>query len=365
MIRDSSRFQPFSERPVRLVGDQGEWLGAFELDLGDELLVRLYRDLVLARLLDERLVRLQLQGKSSFVAPSSGHEAIQIAIAHAVEPGRDWLFPYYRDYGVASTLGVPLVEIFGQMMGTRADPAKARQMPSHPSSRSLNMFTAVSPIAAHVPPAVGAGVAMKLAGRGEVCVTSFGEGATSEGDWHAAMNFAGVQGAPVVFVCENNRYAISVELQKQSGSATIAEKAHAYGMPGYRVDGMDVLACLYLMRELVGRARDGFGPSLVEATVYRYGAHSSADDDSMYRPAEEVAAWRRRDPLPRYRALLERLDLWDAAAEEAFRAEANTALSDAALAAEEAGEVPFAWMFDDVYAETPWHLDEQRAEAEG
>jgi len=365
VIRDSSRFQPFSERPARLVGDQGEWLGAFELDLGDELLVQLYRDLVLARLLDERLVRLQLQGKSSFVAPSSGHEAIQIAIAHAVQPGRDWLFPYYRDYGVATTLGVPLVEIFGQMLGTRADPAKARQMPSHPSSRSLNMFTAVSPIAAHVPPAVGAGVAMKLAGRGEVCVTSFGEGATSEGDWHAAMNFAGVQGAPVVFVCENNRYAISVELQKQSGSATIAEKAHAYGMPGYRVDGMDVLACLYLMRELVGRARDGFGPALVEATVYRYGAHSSADDDSMYRPAEEVAAWRRRDPLPRYRALLERLDLWDAAAEEAFRAEANTALSDAALAAEAAGDVPFAWMFDDVYAEAPWHLDEQRAEAEG
>jgi len=365
VIRDSSRFQPFSERPVRLVGDQGEWLGAFELDLSDELLVQLYRDLVLARLLDERLVRLQLQGKSSFVAPSSGHEAIQIAIAHAVRPGRDWLFPYYRDYGVASTLGVPLVEIFGQMMGTRADPAKARQMPSHPSSRALNMFTAVSPIAAHVPPAVGAGVAMKLAGRGEVCVTSFGEGATSEGDWHAAMNFAGVQGAPVVFVCENNRYAISVELQKQSGSATIAEKAHAYGMPGYRVDGMDVLACLYLMREVVERARDGFGPALVEATVYRYGAHSSADDDSMYRPAEEVAAWRRRDPLPRYRALLERRDLWDAAAEEALRAEANAALSDAALEAEAAGEVPFAWMFDDVYAEMPWHLGEQRAEAEG
>ncbi|MDZ7708601.1 MAG: thiamine pyrophosphate-dependent dehydrogenase E1 component subunit alpha [Trueperaceae bacterium] len=364
MIRDSSRFQPFSEQPVRLVGDQGEWLGAFELDLDDELLVRLYRDLVLARLLDERLVRLQLQGKSSFVAPSAGHEAIQIAIAHAVRPGFDWLFPYYRDYGVASTLGVPLVEIFGQMMGTRADPAKARQMPSHPSSRALNMFTALSPIAAHVPPAVGAGIAMKLAGRGEVCVTSFGDGATSEGDWHAAMNFAGVQGAPVVFVCENNRYAISVELQKQSGSATIAEKAHAYGMPGYRVDGMDVLACLYLMRELVGRARDGFGPALVEATVYRYGAHSSADDDSMYRPAEEVAAWRRRDPLPRYRALLERRELWDAAAEEALRAEVNASLTEAVHAAESAGGVPFEWMFDDVYATRPWHLDEQRAEAE-
>lgn len=362
MIRDSSRFQPFSERPVRLVGDQGEWLGAFELDLSDELLVQLYRDLVLARLLDERLVRLQLQGKSSFVAPSSGHEAIQVAIAHAVQPGRDWLFPYYRDYGVASTLGVPLVEIFGQMMGTRADPAKARQMPSHPSSRTLNMFTAVSPIAAHVPPAVGAGVAMKLAGRSEVCVTSFGEGATSEGDWHAAMNFAGVQGAPVVFVCENNRYAISVELQKQSGSATIAEKAHAYGMPGYRVDGMDPLAAYYVTRQAVERAREGLGPSLIEALVYRYGPHSNADDDGRYRPADEVAAWRRRDPIVRYRRYLEGRGLWDDDAEAALAAEIKAEIDDAVRANAGAGRAPLGWMFDDVFAALPPHLRRQRDE---
>lgn len=364
MIRDSSRFQPFSEQPARLVGDQGEWLGAFELDLADEELVQLYRDLVLARLLDERLVRSQRQGKSSFVAPSAGHEAIQVAIARSVRSGFDWLFPYYRDTGVASTLGVPLVEIFGQMLGTRADPAKARQMPSHPGSKALNVFTAVSPIAAHIAPAVGAGIAMKIAGEGEVCVASFGEGATSEGDFHAALNFAGAQGAPVVFVCENNRYAISVELQKQSGSATIAEKAHAYGMPGYRVDGMDVLACLYLMRELVERARAGFGPALVDASVYRYGPHSSADDDSIYRPREEVAAWRKRDPLPRYRALLERRGLWDEAAEEALREELDAVLAAAAREAEAAGSPPLAWMFDDVYAEMPWHLAEQKLEAE-
>jgi 2-oxoisovalerate dehydrogenase E1 component alpha subunit len=364
VIRSESRFEAFSDQPLRLVGDQGEWLGAFELDLDDETLVRLYRDLVLARLLDERLVRIQRQGKSSFVAPAAGHEAIQVAMARAVRAGHDWLFPYYRDYGVASTIGVPLVEIFGQMMGTRADPAKARQMPSHPSSRPLKLFTAVSPIAAHLPPAVGAGIAMKLAGGGEVCVTSFGDGATSEGDWHAALNFAGTQGAPVVFVCENNRYAISVELHKQSGSETIAEKAHAYGMPGYRVDGMDVLACYYLMRELVDRARAGVGPSLVDAAVYRYGPHSSADDDSMYRPPEEVAAWRRRDPLPRYRAFLERRGLWDVKAEEDLRSELNVKLSAAAAAAEAAGPTPEAWMFDDVYAEMPWHLLRQRAEAE-
>lgn len=365
MIREKGRFPTFSDGPIRLVGDQGEWLGAFDLDLDDRFLVGLYRDLLLARLLDERLVRLQKQGKLSFVAPSSGHEAIQVAIAHAIQPGRDWLFPYYRDTGVPSSLGVPLVEIFGQMMGTRADPARGRQMPAHPGSKALNIFTAASPIASHIPPAVGAGISMKIAGRGDVCLVSFGDGATSEGDFHAALNFAGAQGAPVVFVCENNRYAISVELQKQSGSATVAEKAHAYGMPGYLVDGMDVLACLYLLRDLIGRAREGFGPALVDAAVYRYGPHSSADDDSRYRPREEVEAWKRRDPLPRYRALLERRDLWDARAEESAREEIAERLTEAVHEAEAAGQVPFEWIFDDVFAELPAHLAAQRGDAAG
>lgn len=363
MIRDSSRFQPFSDQPIRLTGDQGEWLGAFELDLEDAFLVDLYRDMVLARLTDERLVRLQRQGKTSFVASSAGHEGIQIALARSVEAGHDWLFPYYRDTGISTALGVPLVEIFGQFLATRADPARARQMPSHPGHKGLNVYTAASPIASHIPPAAGTGISMKLAGRGEVCVTSFGDGATSEGDFHAGINFAGAQGAPVVFVCENNRYAISVELQRQTGSATIAEKAHAYGMPGYLVDGMDVLACLYLMRELVTRAREGFGPALVDAAVYRYGPHSSSDDDSVYRPREEVEAWKRRDPLVRFRTLLERRGLWNADAEEAARAELGERLTKAVREAEAAGPVPFAWMFDDVYTETPPHLARQRAEA--
>lgn len=363
MIRDERRFQAFTDRPIRLIGDDGEWLGEFELDLADDELVGLYRDLLLARLVDERLVRLQRRGTSSFVASGAGHEGIQVAVAHALEAGRDWIYPYYRDYGIQVALGAPLVEIFGQMLGTRADPARGRQMPSHPGSRAYNVYTAASPIASHLPPAVGTAISMRLAGEGDVCVCSFGDGATSEGDFHAALNFAGVQGAPIVFVCENNRYAISVELGQQTGSATIAEKARAYGMPGYLVDGMDVLAGLYLTRELVARAREGGGPALVEATVYRYGPHSSSDDDSIYRPREEVEAWRRRDPLPRYRTFLERRGLWDDGAEEAARAEASDRLNAAVREAEAAGPVPFEWLFDDVYAETPAHLARQRAEA--
>jgi len=364
VIQESSRFEPFQDSPIRVLSDAGEWIAPFELDLSNETLVALYRQLVTARRVDERLVRLQRQGKSSFVAPGAGHEGIQIAIANSVRVGQDWLFPYYRDYGMACAAGVPLHEIFGQMLGTLADPSGARQMPSHPTSAPLKIFSALSPIASHIPPAVGAGIAQKLAGKGDVTIVSFGDGATSEGDWHAAMNFAGVQGVPVVFVCENNRYAISVEFQKQSGSDTIAEKARAYGMPGYRVDGMDVLASLYLLRELVERARQGFGPALVDASVYRYGPHSSADDDSVYRPAEEVAAWRERDPIPRYRRFLESRELWDEAAEEALEQEVAAQIDEAVKTAEAAGEPELAAMFDDVYAEMPWHLEEQREELE-
>lgn len=364
MIEESSRFEPFQDEPLRVTSDEGAWIASFDLDLDEAELQTLYRELKRARKLDERLGVLQRSGKSSFVAPSSGHEAIQVAIAKSVQAGRDWLFPYYRDYGVVSALGVPLEEIIGQMTGTLADPAGARQMPSHPSSGPLNVFTALSPIASHVPPAAGSGLAQKLAGKGDVTICSFGDGATSEGDWHAAMNFAGVQGAPVVFVCENNRYAISVGLEKQSGSATIAEKARAYGMPGYQVDGMDVLASLYLLRELVERARAGFGPALVDASVYRYGPHSSADDDSIYRPGEEVAAWRERDPLPRYRRFLERRGSWSDAQEAALDAAIDEELDGAARRAEAAGVPELGAMFEDVYETVPWHLAEQREEME-
>ena len=363
MITDAQRFQPFSEEPIRLIDQSGAWLGAFPCDLDDATLHAMYRHLVLARAVDERLVLLQRLGKISFTASAAGHEAAQVGTAHALRVGRDWIFPYYRDTALAIAVGWPLVELFGQMMGTRADAARGRQMPAHPGSRDLRIFTVASPIASHLPAATGTAIAQKLAGAGDATVCTFGDGATSEGDWHAALNFAGAQGAPIVFVCENNRYAISVDLRHQTGSDGLAVKAHAYGMPGYLVDGMDLLACYYVMRSLLEAARDGLGPALVEMTVYRYGPHSSADDDSVYRPRDEVEAWRKRDPLPRFRALLERRGLWDAAAEERLRDEIASELDAAVEEAEAAGPVTLASMFDDVFEEMPWHLREQRDEA--
>lgn len=359
MIKDSQMFSPFTEQPIQLLDDAGNWIAPFELDLSKEQLLSMYQDLLSARLLDERLGRLQRRGRISFVAPTSGHEGAQVGVAHAVRAKHDWLFPYYRDTGMLLALGVPAVEIFGQNMATQADPNKARQMPSHVGSKDFNVFTIASAIASHIPPAVGAALSMKLQNTGQVAVTSFGDGATSEGDFHAAINFAGAQGAPVVFVCENNRYAISVDFRKQSASETVVEKAHAYGMPGYLVDGMDVLACYYVMKDVVERARAGFGPSLVEMFVYRYGPHSSADDDSRYRPKEEVDAWKQRDPIKRLKTFLIKQNYLTNEQNDALIAQCDETLAQAVKVSEAAGSAPVSWMFEDVYAELPQHLKDQ------
>ena len=362
MIQETRLFKPFNTTPISVISESGVWDTPLEQTLSDDTLWAMYRDLVLARLLDERLVKLQRMGKTSFVAPTSGHEGAHIGTAYALRAGFDWLFPYYRDLGLVAALGVPLREVFGQMLATRADPNKGRQMPNHPGSAALNIYTAASPIASHLPPAVGAALSMKLRGTGQVAAVTFGDGATSEGDFHAALNFAAVQGAPVVFICENNRYAISVGLSKQSASETVAAKAHAYGVPGYTVDGMDTLACFFVAQEAVARAREGRGPVLLELLVYRYGAHSSADDDSGYRPPKEVTAWRARDPLGRFRRFLEKRSLWSDEQEGALRAELEKTLTDAQAEAEAAGSVPTEWLFDDVYADMPEFLREQRSE---
>jgi len=362
VIGNLRRFDPFGEAPIRVIDDAGRWVAPFACDLGDTALRSIYRDMQRARRLDERLSTLQRQGKVSFVASAAGHEATQVGAARALEVGRDWVFPYYRDLALALTLGWPPVEALAQQMASRLDPARGRQMPAHPGSAALRIFTAASAIASHVPPAVGSAMAQKLAGRGDVTLCSFGDGATSEGDWHAALNLAGAQGLPAVFLCQNNGYAISVAFRHQSGSADVATKAHAYGMPGYRVDGMDPLAVYYVTRQAVQQARDGLGPALIEALVYRYGPHSNADDDGRYRPADEVAAWRRRDPIARYRRFLEGRGLWDDEAEAALSAEVKAEIDDAVRTNEAAGRAPLGWMFDDVLADLAPHLRRQRDE---
>jgi 2-oxoisovalerate dehydrogenase E1 component alpha subunit len=362
--KNTERFAAFSHEAITFLDEQGNWTANFECDLEAETLINLYTDLLAARLLDERYFKLRRMGKTSFVPPAIGHEGAQVAVANAIKPKHDWIFPYYRDHCMVQALGVPVKEILAQAMGSSLDLNRARQMPGHPSSKVFNVFTPASAIASHIPPAVGVAISMKLRNTGQVVIVSFGDGATSEGDFHAAINFAGVQGAPIVFFCQNNRLAISVDYHKQTASETIALKAKAYGMPGYFVDGMDVIASYYVMREVVERARSGFGPALVEMQVYRFKAHSSDDDDSRYRSASDIALWQKRDPLLRMHRYLKKRGLWsdkdDTEARERIDEELLTAIEEIDAAA----PVPTSWMFEDVFAEMPEHLREQKDEFE-
>jgi pyruvate dehydrogenase E1 component alpha subunit/2-oxoisovalerate dehydrogenase E1 component alpha subunit len=254
--------------------------------------------------------------------------------------------------------GYPLAALVGQILGNTADATRGRQMPNHWCDRSIRLVSVSSPVATQLPHAVGAAYAAKVRGERVAVLTTFGDGGTSTGDFHAAMNFAGVFRLPVVFFCENNRYAISHPVERQTAARTLAEKASAYGLPGVRVDGNDVLAVRKVVGDAMDRARADEGSTLIEALTYRLGPHSTSDDPTVYRSEEEVAAWRGKDPILRFAAFLKgRGLLEDPAAEEAG---AKEIVRRAVEAAEGAPPVPLSSLFEDVYAEIPWHLAEQR-----
>ncbi len=268
------------------------------LGLTPDDLLAMYRTMLTARLVDEAAFRLNRQGKAPFVVPVSGHEGCQIGTAWALQRGRDVWLPYYRDLGVVLVAGMTPYEVFLGLFAKADDPASGgRQMPAHWSSRRLGIISGSSPIGTQIPHAAGIAYALKYRGEDGVVATWFGEGATSEGDWHEGMNFTGIHRLPVVFVCENNRYAISVEQSKQMAVANVADRAAAYGFPGVVVDGNDVLACFAAMKEAVARARSGEGPTLIECKTYRFQPHTSDDDDRTYRSREEVEEARLHDPV--------------------------------------------------------------------
>lgn len=325
--------------------------------LTDADLLVLYRSMVLLRAVDEKAMALQRSGRIGFFVPSTGQEACSIGAGHAVRDG-DWIFPAYRDHGVGLVRGYPLSAILGQMLGNASDATRGRQMPNHWCDPAIRLVSVSSPVATQLPHAVGAAFAAKSRGERIAVLTTFGDGGTSTGDFHASMNFAGVFRLPLVFFCENNRYAISVPVERQTAAATLAEKAAAYGFPGLRVDGNDVLAVRKVVAEAMERARGGEGPTMIEALTYRIGPHSTSDDPKVYRPEAEVAAWREKDPIRRFAAHLSvRGLLSDPAAEEAS---AKEAVRRELEAAEAAPPVPVSSLFEDVYARMPWHLKEQR-----
>jgi 2-oxoisovalerate dehydrogenase E1 component len=267
------------------------------LGLSDDQLIDMYRKMLLARKLDERVWALNRQGRVPFVLSVAGHEGTQVGAAFALDPEKDWSLPYYRDVAFNLAMGLTAKDMFLAVFAKGSDPANAgRQMPNHWSEPDLHIFSHSSVIATQFPHACGIAQHLKATGREGVVMVSSGEGATSEGDFHEAMNFAGLHKLPVVFLIENNLYAISTPTREEV-AGTIAARAGGYGMPGVAVDGNDVLAVYGVMAAAVERARSGEGPSLIEAKTYRYYAHTSDDDDKVYRTAEEVELWRRKDPI--------------------------------------------------------------------
>jgi 2-oxoisovalerate dehydrogenase E1 component len=318
------------------------------LGLTNEDLVDLYRKMLISRRLDERIWALNRQGRIPFVVSVSGHEATQIGIAAALDPERDWSLPYYRDIAFNIGLGVSAEDVFMGQFAKAADPASGgRQMPNHWSEPDLNLFTHSSVIATQYPHAVGVAYELKRRGTGGVVYVSGGEGSTSEGDWHEAMNFAGIHNLPVVCVIQNNLYAISVPAAEEV-AGHIADRAKGYGMEGVVVDGNDVLAMYAASKVAVARARAGEGPTLIEAKTYRYYAHTSDDDDKLYRTREEVELWRRKDPIPSFRQYLIEHRALDTTMETRLDEQVSAIVNRAVIAAESAPDPTDA--YSNVYA---------------
>lgn len=283
-----------------------------EVGLSDDQVLDMYYYMNLARKLDERMWLLNRAGKIPFVISCQGQEAAQVGAAFALEKGKDYTLPYYRDMGVVLVMGMTARDLMLSAFAKAEDPnSGGRQMPGHFGSRKHNIVTGSSPVTTQVPHAVGVALAATMQGHNVVTFTSFGEGSSNQGDFHEGANFAGVHKLPVIFFCENNKYAISVPLKKQLACESVADRAVGYGFPGVKIDGNDPIEVYRTMKEAVERARNGGGPTLIEAVTYRLVPHSSDDDDRSYRSREEVEEAKKNDPILRFRNYLMEQGLLD------------------------------------------------------
>jgi TPP-dependent pyruvate/acetoin dehydrogenase alpha subunit len=344
-----------------ILGEDGT-ANAAALPALDAAAVReIYRGMVRIRIVDERLMAMQRQGRIGFYAEARGQEAAVIGSVAALQPD-DFVVPAHRELGAALYRGLPLRTFFAQLLGNANDVSKGRQMPVHPGSlRALNYLPPSSCVATQLPHATGIAWAAKILKKKTVVIGYLGEGATSAEDFHAGLNFAAVYRTPVVFLCQNNQWAISTPAALQTASVTFAVKALAYGMPGVRVDGNDVFAVYAATREAVDRARRGEGPTLIEAVTYRLGAHSTADDPSRYRE-DLTQDWTRRDPIARLRTWLLAHKMLDEADDSALRAAVEQEVKEALEAEEPVGPPALATLIEDVFAEPTAALREQLAE---
>ena len=337
------------------------WVERPEDVFSNEEVLRGYRFMALTRELDNRLTALQRQGRIGFHVGSLGEEAAILGATLALRE-QDWVFPCYRELGAALLKGLPLQQFVDNMFGNARDTVRGRQMPNHYTSREHRYMSVSSPVGTQITQAVGFAWAAKLKKDDLATLVFFGDGATSSSEFHAGMNFAGVFKTPTVFLCRNNGWAISVPTERQTASETFAEKADAYGIPGVRVDGNDMFAVGAAVRAALRRASRGEGSTLVEALTYRMGGHSTSDDPNVYRGPEALEAWRARDPLELVSRYLRSLDLWSDEAEEQLQTEIGQRFKQAVRSAEAVEKPGLETLFNDVFAEPPWHLRDQRDE---
>ena len=326
-----------------------------------ELAMRMYRHMRFIRIMDERLLALQRQGRIGFYGEARGQEAAVTGSAAALKPG-DWIVPALREAGVGLYVGMSLRSYIAQLFGNSNDTTKGRQLPCHPCGKDVNYVVMSSCVSTQVPHAVGIAMAMKIAGdRGKCAIGYMGDGGVSEADVHVALNFAGVYKAPVVLFCQNNQWAISEPIERQT-RIPLYQRALGFGFPGVRVDGNDVLATYAVTQAALQRARDGQGPTFVEAYTYRMGAHTTTDDPTRYRLSDDVEHWKLKDPIARVKVYLSRNGL----ADEAFYADIQQEADELGHHLREGCKAlpdptPMS-MFDHVYAE---ETEELRAQREG
>jgi 2-oxoisovalerate dehydrogenase E1 component alpha subunit len=348
---------PHEDDTVRVLREDGSLDPTHEagLDLDGETVLAIYRAMVRVRVLDERLVALQRQGRIGFHIGSQGEEAAILGAAAALRAS-DWIFPCYREFGAALWRGMPLASYVNHMFGNEADPMKGRQMPDHYGARVAKFTSISSPVGTQITQAAGFAWAAKIQKDDVATLVYFGEGATSAGEFHNGANFAGVFKVPLVLFCRNNGWASGTPAEKQSATPSFAAKGVAYGIPGVRCDGNDLFAVLKVTRDAIARAARGEGPTLIEALTARMPQGPARDG------TKDADAWKRRDPVARVRRHLEARGAWSEAKQREHES-ASLAEIDAAIeAAEKLAPPALPTMFDDVFAAPTPALEEQRAE---
>jgi 2-oxoisovalerate dehydrogenase E1 component alpha subunit len=354
---------------VRVLDEQHRAVGPWDPKLDPDTLRKILRDMVTVRIFDDRMYRAQRQGKTSFYMKCTGEEAVAVAAAAALDRD-DMHFPTYRQQGLLVARGYPLTEMMCQIYSNKGDKLRGRQLPIMYSDKAHGFFSISGNLGTQFPQAVGWAMASAIKGDSRIAMGWIGDGATAEGDFHAGMTFAAVYNVPVVLAVVNNQWAIS-SFSGIAGAerATFAQRAVGYGMAGLRVDGNDALAVHAAVRWAADRARGNLGPTLIEFFTYRAEGHSTSDDPSGYRPAGEAKAWPLGDPVERLKAHLVGQGEWDDERHSAMAAECDAAVRAAQKESEKLGILPqqgkdnVGSMFEDVYADIPWHIAEQRDQA--